>query len=210
MTTLSIENLASVNMLQVFTAPQKVAANTLAIEWKRRSTKTNPVDEANRYRAIHVAEGAMLIGNDACQSKFQVLLQSTIHDMAAKMLAEELAETDKREVQAARYTVNGVLAYWAEEKKRQTIDAAQIVTWLKASKTFESLNANQQRAWLERLPKLASPAYRSVLGADPKQAAAVIMSRLHDDDLEHAVCVFLSERLTNIINAEDQNISEAF
>lgn len=207
----STDELASVGMLQVFTAPQKIAAPMLAIEWKRRSTTANPVAEANRYRAIVVHESALAIGTDACASKFQVLLQRTIHDLASTMLAAELAETDKREVYASKYTVNGVLAYWSEEKRRQTIDKDAVIAWLKTSATFEALPSDAIRTtWLATLPKLAAPAYRQVLGQNAADKAARILSRFATEDAEHPVCVFLSERLSNIMTPDEEIQAEAF
>lgn len=204
-------SIATATTLQVFTTPQEVKAPMLAIEWRRRSTKQNPIAEANRYRAILVNEAAVTIAPSDCASKFAKLLQSTIHDLASKMLADELGETDKREVQAARYTINGIMAHWAEEKKRQTIDAAAITEWLKQSKTFASLNANQQTAWLTAMPKMAAPAYRNCLGSGDrgKAAAAVALSRLHADDTDNAVCQFLAERLGNIMSAEEADVADS-
>lgn len=198
-------------MLQVFTTSQKLEAGKLAIEWKRRSTAANPVLEANRYRAVIVNESALLIGNDACASKFHSLLQTTISNLAASMLAAELSVTDKREVFASKYTVTGVLAYYSEEKKRQTIDKDAVIAWLETSATFAALPSDAVRTtWLATLPKLAAPSYRTVLGQQAPEKAARIMSRFADADLEHAVCVFLSERLNAIITPEEELQAEAF
>lgn len=196
---------ATSTMLQVYTAPTEVKPPMLAIEWKRRSTKQNPVSEQSRYRAIQIHESAIAVPKEQVSSKFYNLVQSTVHQLAEKMLAEELGETDKREVSAGRYTLDGVLAYWAEEKRRQQINSAQITEWLKESKTYQGLTDNQKQAWLIVLPKMASPGYRNALDGDQqkrKTKAAVILSRLHDDDLSHPACIFIVDRMQACMSDE--------
>ena len=204
---------ATVSKLQVFATPTDCEAPLLPIVLSRRSTDKNPVPEHLRYRAIHVPESAMAIASDACQSKFSRLLQTTIHDLASKMFAEEIKAEDKREVDAARYSLDGILAYWAEEKQRQQIDAEAIKAWLLASATYAGLDSKKQKAWLELVPKLHATRYRAVLGPTlekQKTAATVLLARLQDADLEHPVCMFIADRMNATLDAtESEGKTEA-
>lgn len=190
-------------MLQVSSiAPTKTPDHHLNICWQRRSTDKNPVDAAMRYRGVQVHESVLALPDGATSSKFHALLQNTIHQLAdAKFTAWVRDNMHATEMPASHITLDSVLAFWSEEKQRQTIDAEKITAFLKASKTFAALTPAQQKGWLEKMPKMAAPSYKLLFN---KEQAAVIVSRFHPDELDDPVLIFLATRCNNILSDESQ------
>ena len=203
----NLENLAELDKASqpatvqiVSVPPVKVADTDRVVSWSRRSTEKTPVVAEMRYRAVIVPAASLKVPDDACRSKFASLLQSTIHDLAdARFQAHIKDQMHATEMPAALLSLDNVLAFWAEEKQRATVDAAKIIEWLKASATFKTLSLAQQAGWLNRLPKIAAPSYKGLIN---KEQAAAIISKISEDDTEHAVCVFCMTRLNNILGEE--------
>lgn len=198
--------------LHVFTRPPvAVREDARIVAWSRRSTEKNPVPEAERYRGIVVAASALKVPDDACASKFQRLLAATVHKLADEMFTawcKQDGNLMKAEYDGASLDTDSVLNYWAEERQRETIDGAAITAWLKQSATLAAMEAGsaQHKAWLAIMPKLAAPGYKGAL--KPEQASAAIL-RIKDEDAEHAVCAFIMQRLTNIIEGTADQLAAA-
>jgi len=190
----------------VFTRPPVALADGChLVSWSRRSTKANPVAEAERYRGIIIEASAVTVPPDACGSKFLRLVQHTINGLADAMFTAWAKDNiHATSYDGASITTDSVLTYWAEQRQRETIDAAAITEWLKQSATLASFDNEKQRAaWLAIMPKLAAPGYRGAL--KPDQASTAIL-RIKEEDTDHAVCAFIMQRLTNIMTpAEDAN-----
>ena len=207
MTTLG---LANVSELAAATAPLMLAISTvelaaipkgtILIESRRRSTKENPVTDAQRYRAICVPEMMILLPNEAAQSKFHQLLQSKIQELAEARFAEFIKGNPlSSEVSAELFSINALLAYWAEEKKRASMSGEKILAWLKESATFASFTDDKKKAaWSTILPKLAAPGFRAAM--TPAQATTVL-AQINDSDLEHPTAIFVVNRLNSIMQS---------
>ena len=188
-------------MVQVVsTPPAKVAEFEHVISWSRRSTDKTPVKESERYRGIVVPKSQLKVPDDAAVSKFHRLIQATIDDLADTMfrvwVAEHMAST---ECDSSRFTVDNVLAFWAEERQRQLVDGAQIVEFLTKSATFKKFDAAKKQVWLSKLPKIAAPSYKNTF---TKEQAASVLAQFADDDLQHTVCAFIAQRCNNILTTE--------
>jgi hypothetical protein len=205
--TTEMNDASTVTQLQVVSVPPlKVADTERVVSWSRRNTEKTPVPETERYRAVVVAASTLKVPNDACHSPFYSLLQSTIHDLAdatfqAWVRDNMLATT----MDAGRLSLDKVLAFWAEEKQRTTVDAEKIIAFLKTSATFKGFATNKQKTWLHRIPKIAAPAYR---GSIDQEDAAAIIAQIHDDDLADPVAVYIIQRCNNILTG-DKSAKEA-
>lgn len=197
---------AGLDSVQIVSVPPvKVEDGKKLVSWSRRSTTANPVTATERFRGVLVSEAALRLPDGATTSKFERLLQSTIDSLAdAKFqdyIKDRMLETS---MPAAVLTIDSVMAYWAEERQRQTIDGAKISDWLKTSATAAALTPAQSKAWQSKLPKLAAPSYR--LNFSKTQAAAIV-SKLADADLENPVCIFIATRCNNILT--DESVEES-
>lgn len=167
----------------------------------RRSTDANPCAAHERHRSILVARSALQVPPDRAHSQFYALLQSTILKLAEGMFAAwakvNLAAT---EYPSAKMTLDSVLAYWAEEKQRESIDGAKILAWLAASATLAALAPAKQAVWKSKIPKIAAPSYRQNFSKDQ---ALAILAQLADSDAAHACAIFIAQRCQNIIDAPD-------
>lgn len=194
--TTTSEALATLAVVTV--APAKLADNEHLISWTGRSTEKNPLDATNRFRGIVVHSATLAIPDGATTSKFSKLLQETIHKLAdAKFSADIKDQMTASTVQAAAYSLDAVLAYWAEEKQRQVIDGAKIIDWLKQSATYQALDAAKQKVWLSIVPKMAAPSYSNIFTT--AQAAAIV-AKIADADTDHPIALFIATRCNNIIN----------
>lgn len=186
----------------VSTPPLKLAEDEHTIEWSRRSTDKNPVATSERYRGVVIKRSALAVPADACSSKFSRLLQQTVNSLAdahfTTWVKDRMSET---QIPAALLTLDSVLAYWAEEKQRTSIDGSAITAFLQQCKTFATLNAEQRKGWLNKLPKIAAPAYKQLF---TQEQAATIVSRIVDEDTEHPAAVFIIQRCNNILNATSE------
>ncbi len=72
--------------------PTNLKPDHITISWARRSTEKNPVAEHERYRGIEVPAALLAIAPEDCRSKFQQLLQSTIHSLADAKFTHWLKE----------------------------------------------------------------------------------------------------------------------
>jgi hypothetical protein len=173
------------------------------VSWSRRSTTQNPVAAADRYRGIVVKADSLLVPTDACNSKFYQLLQNTVHSLADACFTEWVKDNmHVTQVEAAKFCLDRVLAYWAEEKQRLSVDADKIIAFLKDSATFKKFGADKQKVWLHRVPKIAAPGYKNLL---TKEQAAAVIAQLSDDDIENPICIFIATRCNAILNAESAN-----
>lgn len=189
---------------QVYTtAPVAVAEDAMILAWSRRSTSTNPVPAPERYRGMIVTKAALAVPADACNSKFARLLQATVHKLAEDVFVnwcKQDGNLQRAEYDGAAITVDSALAYWAEERAREQITAANIVEWLNQSATFKALPSEQVRkVWLANVPKIAAPSYKQAFDAE---SAAKIAARIVEADHEHAICAFILQRCANIMSAE--------
>jgi hypothetical protein len=186
----------------VSTPPLKVADAEIVVCWSRRSTEKNPVEVTQRYRGVVIPRAMLEVPADSVSSKFQKLLQFTIYDLADKKLTEYVKDRmHEITMPLALLSLDSILAFWAEEKQRQSIDAEKITEWLKQSKTLAALPAATQKVWLVKLPKIAAPSYK--LQWKQGEAAAVI-SKLHAEELEHPVAVFIATRCNNVLTEESE------
>ena len=194
----TITNAATTASKQVFsTPPLSIAETCRLVSWSRRSTTQNPVDAANRYRGIVVESAALAIAPDACTSKFQRLLQSTIHNLADAMFQAWATDNlPALEYDGAAITTDSVLMFWADKKSKETIDGAAILAWLEASETWKILNDKQRAAWKTLLPKIAAPSYRASFTVSE---ATKLAARIVESDGEHATGLFILQRLANIM-----------
>jgi len=192
---------APTSMVQVVsTPPSKVEEGSMVIEWSRRSTDKNPLPEAQRYRGIVIPASQLKVPDDSASSKFLRLLQGTIHDLAQALFVEKIKDQmEAIQIDGAAFTVDLVLAYWAEEKQRQSVDAAKITEWLKSSATFKVLNDAQKKGWLEKVPKIAAPSYQGIIR---QGEAAAIVSRIVEEDLQHPIAIFILTRANKILSLE--------
>lgn len=204
----NIESLAVASapaMLSISTvAPDSVSSPFLLIRKDQRDSKLHKVAECDRHRSILVHESALLVPASSTSSKFLSLLQATILDLAKARFEAFLKDQPlAKEVPAALFTIDSVLAFWAEEKASQRIDGASISSWLLASATFASLTPKSQEVWKKELPKFAAPGYKMAFS---KANAAAIIARIADADIEqsNAVCEFIMQRANNIISAADE------
>lgn len=190
-------------MLQVVsTPPLQVKETERVVAWSRRSTEKTPVKESERYRGTVVPANLLAIPDAACSSKFQRLLQATVYDLADAKFAEYTKERMmETEMPVGLLSLDSILSYWAEEKQRQLIDGEKIIAWLKQSKTFAALNDKQKVGWLREVPKIAAPGYKMQW---QKKDAAAVVAKLHDEELEHPVAVFIATRCNNIMTLESQ------
>lgn len=190
----------------ISTVPVATPAGSLLLEMRRRSTKETPVARENAYRCALIGEAITAIDAGSVPSRFSVLLQSTINDLAQARFAEFCkANPTALTVDQRLFRVDALLAYWAEEKQSQRITGASITEWLAQSATLRSVPAAAATVWTRELPKLAAPSYAGVF---TKKQAASIVARLHDDDLEHPVCVFVATRCNIILNKEDSQAAD--
>lgn len=186
----------------ISTPPLQVAETDMVVCWSRRSTEKNPVAAAERYRGVTIKRAVLAVPAEKCNSAFHALLQSTIHNLAdAAFTAWVKDKMQETQAPTSLLTLNNVLAFWAEEKQRQVIDGEKIAEWLKTSATYASLNEQQKKGWLNKLPKIAAPSYAMAFA---KEQAAAIVSKLHADDLEHPACVFVAMRCNNVISKEPE------
>lgn len=189
------------NQVKVHTVqPTKIDDGKQLISWSRRSTDKNPVKAEERYRGVMIPETNLQLPDGACQSKFQVLLQSTIDTLAAGLFQEWASENMlASEYDADRLTVSTVLTHWAAQRDAAKIDAAKITAFLNASPTFAKLPEATRKAWLIKVPKIASPAYANLF---TQEQAAVIISRLSVDDCETPEGAFIVARCNAIMSRE--------
>lgn len=194
---------AAITMLQVTsTPPIKVADADMVVCWARRSTTANPVSTTQRYRGTMIPRAKLAIPSDKCSSQFYMLLQSTIHGLADACFTAYIRERmDDVTIPAAVLTLDNVLAFWAEEKQRQVVDAEKITAWLPKSETWKALTDVQRKAWASKLPKIAAPSYAL---AFTKENAAAIITKIATEDMEHPIALFIATRCTNVINKETE------
>jgi len=189
----------TITMLPVSTVePAEVPAGFILIAARQRSSKERTVEASQRFRGILVPEAAILPPMEACHSKFRSILVHQIQKLAEKKLAAAWKDGDPKAVQAAAYTLDSVLAYFAEQKQRASVDGAAITAWLNAGTTLATLNEAQRKTWLAKLPKMASPGYKGILTAEQ---AATVAQRITDEDAAHPVGTFLMQRLAAIMEA---------
>lgn len=205
MTATITTNGAAIASPQVFsTPPVNVHENCMLVSWSRRSTKQNPIETADRYRGLVIDKAALTLAPDACASKFQRLLQSTVHTLADTMFqawaTENMAET---QYNGAPVNIDNVLMHWAEKKAREVIDAATVLTWLESSETWGKLTQPQQAAWKIKLPKIAAPSYK---GSFTTGEAVKIIARLGESeaDADTQIGLFILQRLNNILGEVSQ------
>lgn len=190
----------------VSVAPAKLEDNTMLVSWSRRSTEKNPVKTEERFRGIVVPTASLALPDGATTSKFSALLQSVIYDLADKKFAKWAIDNMLvSEVDPTQFSLDAVIAYWAEEKKASQMDGAKITDWLKASKTLAALPEAAQKVWLSRLPKIAAPGYVNLFS---QKDAASLVSKLHPEDLDHPAAVFVVTRCNTIISRE--SVQESF
>ncbi len=183
-------------------APAKIEDNQHVISWSRRSTVQNPVKTEERYRGIVVHSAQLQLPDGCTTSKFAVLLQNTINDLADKKFAAWAKDNMMiREVDPAMFNLDAVIAFWAEEKQSAQVDATKITAWLTTSKTYLALAPEVQKVWLSKIPKIAAPGYANFFS---KAQAATIVSKMHADDIDHTVAQFIATRCNNIITKESQ------
>lgn len=194
------ETLDQVKQLQVVSTPSlKVADTEHVISWSRRSTEKTPVAETERYRAVTVSKDSLKVPHDACNSTFYALLQSTVHKLAdASFAAWATDNMMATSVDAARFSLPQILAFWADKKAAETVDAAKIVAFLKTSATLASLPEKLQAVWLSKLPKIAAPSYKQTF---TKEQCAAIVAKIVEADTDNAVCIFIMQRANNVIAA---------
>lgn len=202
------ETISANNVQVVSTPPAKVADFEHCIEWSRRSTDKNPVPEAQRYRAIVIPAAQLKVPDDACNSKFQRVLQSTIHELAQAFFVTKVKDDlMKTQLDGTMFTIDNVLAFWAEEKQRASVDGDKIKSWLPTSATWKDLSEAQRKVWLTEIPKLAAPSYQQVFS---KAKAAVIVGRIKDDDLSNTIAAFILQRCNKILSAAEEANADAF
>lgn len=196
-------NGAAVASKQVYsTPPVHLSDACMLVSWSRRSTKQNPIEASERYRGIVVDKAALAVAPDACSSKFQRLLQSTLHTLADG--AFQAWATDNMaavEYDGAAITVDSVLSFWADKKAKETIDAAAVLAWLESSETYKNLNDAQRAVWKVKVPKIAAPSYK---GSFTTGEAAKIVARITEADAETATGLFIVQRLNNILGEQSQ------
>lgn len=199
-TSTTIETSTSTSYRVLSVPPAKLADTEMVIAWSRRSTDKNPVSAEERFRGIVLPKSVLALPHEACSSKFYNLLQITLWNLADGMFTswvrDNMLNTD---YEVHRMTIDNVLAFWAEERQRNTIDAAKIVEFLKQSKTLAGFAPALQAVWLNKLPKIAAPSYKQTFS---REQAAAIVSKLHEDDLDNEVCLFIMQRANNVISAE--------
>lgn len=195
-----LDDTAPAQLQVVSTPPLKLADTQMMVKWSRRSTEKNPVADTERYRGVCIDKKVLAIPHDACHSPYYALLQSTIHELADGAFTAWVKENmHSVKMDAARLSIDAVLAFWAEKKESETIDAAAIVEFLKASATCKAFSAEKKAAWLQRVPKIAAPAYKNIFS---KKDAAAIAAQIVDADLEHPAALFIVQRANNILTTE--------
>jgi len=186
----------------ISTPPAKVDANDMVVSWSRRSTVANPVKAEERYRGVVINRSLLQIPDGAATSKFQLLLQETVHKLADQKFQAWVSDRMmEREMPASILSLDNVLAFWAEEKQRATIDGDKIRAFLTTCETCKNMAEATKAVWLRQLPKIASPGYRNVF---TKEQAATIVSKLAESDLDNPAGVFIATRCNAIINEETQ------
>lgn len=194
---------------QIITAQSKAEtpSNMILLESRRRSTTANPVPADQQYRAALLPESILQLPEGATSSKFAVLLQSELHRLAAdKFAAVTKAQPMLREIEHASYSIDNVLAYWAEERQRQQITPENVETWLKQSATLAALPEQKRAAWLKLLPKIANKNAAAVI---TKDMAAVIVTKIADADQEHPTAVYIMRRCDKIMSSDEDLTADA-
>ena len=186
-------------MLQVIsTPPAEVSKDSQLISWSRRSTEKNPVPAAQRFRGVIQPVSVLTLPDGSTTSKFSRLLQNTINDLAdARFTAWVKDNMHAAEMPASFTSMDSILAFYSEEKQRQTIDGDKLAAWLKTSKTVAALPAATQKSWLEKLPKMAAPGFANIFTRDQ---AATIISRFDESECDAPEAAFIITRCNTIIN----------
>lgn len=187
---------------QIQTVEAATPAGMFKLEWTRRSTDKNPVTTHERVRIAFVPEGLLLIDRGATASKYVELLQSTIHRLATDKFVETLKrDPQTRSVSFAAFTVDAVLAFWAEERESQRLTNAAIADWLKQSKTLAALPEAKRAIWLQRIPQFAAPLWQRIF---TQTQAASIVAQLDESDMEHTIAQTIIQRCNIILNTEPE------
>ena len=190
--------------VQIVSTPATATpADSVTIAWSRRSTTANPVAATERYRAVTLHRAVLQLPDGATTSKFSSLLQETINKLAADKFQAWIADGRMMETKMPQHilSLDNVLAFWAEEKQRATIDGDKIKAWLAECATVKALAPAAAAVWNRQLPKIASPGYRNVF---TKEQAATIVSKIAAEDADHPIAVFIATRCNAIINEETQ------
>lgn len=170
------------------------------VSWARRSTDKNPVPAHERFRGVVIPR--LLVPSDACTSKFSRLLQATIDSLADGAFTEWVrSRMSALAVPQHLLTLDAILAFWAEEKQRATIDSEKLTAWLKQSATFAALPKERASVWLVKVPKIAAPSYRQNF---TKGQAAAIVGAIVDADLDAPEAIFILQRCNNVLTVESQ------
>ena len=193
------------NTLTIVSTPAlKVGDDEKVISWARRSTEKTPVAVDQRYRGVTLKASALKVPNEACNSKFHMLLQNTVYDLANARFIDWVKDNMmQHEMDEELLTLDSVLMFWAEERQRQVIDGDSIKAWLLKSYTYtQNLGEKQQLAWARTVPKIAAPGYRGLIAKD---IANAILAKIAEEDHEHPACVFIMQRLNNITEAAPED-----
>jgi hypothetical protein len=171
-----METIDKIEMLHVFTTPQKPGDGQEIVEATARNGK-NPdgtkreVAQENRLRCVVIPE----LSVDGVPSKFQMLVMSALRDLAAKQLATLWQdEPSIKEVPAAIWTVDSLLLFGAREAESKRLTKATLESWFDASDICKRLmakgDAKLLAKWKADIVSLAAPSIAWV----PDQCATVI------------------------------------
>lgn len=121
---------AAATMLQVFTTRQSVKAPQLCVTATARKTKNGPeIPAEHRSRSIVIPEFAPT----GVPSKFHQHVITLLTNAAREQLAALWAKNPElREVQAASFTEDGILAYLSAEAESRKLSADKIASELAA------------------------------------------------------------------------------
>lgn len=192
--------------LTVTTVPQltvakgyiQVTANTRSSTDKDGKKKEIPADQ--RSRSIIIPEF-----QPAVSSKYVSLVTSALATAAKEQLAQQWkAEPMLREVDAALYTEDSILAFCAREAESKKLTGAAILAWLDqselgkyvASKNYDAATLKNFRDSLENIaaPQLSVKHYN-----EEKALKRIALLGKHESDTEHEVCAAMIRKLTNYV-----------
>lgn len=190
---------ATAALVPVYTVPTATPAGMHALEYSRRSTEKNPIPSEHRYRVAFIPEGLRAIDAGAIPSKFATLVQASIDAIAKDRFENQCKEAEMRlaAIDPRAFSVDALLAYWAEDRERSRITKESMLAWLQSSATFTSLQSDAvRRIWLQRIPGILAPMYKNAFTVGE---ATQIAAKLADADIADPHCVLLANRLQIII-----------
>lgn len=185
----------------------ELAQGISLVSFTRKSTKKNPVADADKYRAIEVPAFTMPTLAEGTDNVFAVAIREAFDNAAGEILRDYVdSNKGATEVDVSLFTFAAVVAKMQAQATSQRLNQETIAAWYDSSETAKDAAKRYEGATMEKKTAALKSHYLSLASNNPgisPELATKMISYINANDVTNATAKVVLQRLEKLSKKVD-------